>query len=299
MDLRFVTFCTRFDSRKIGFLRRALGIGVLLVAGLRPIGASATDLHSVLKNLRTAECGISEGGAMPWRPDGRLDAAAARWARGDSLRAAVEASGYVPKAVGGLHVYLAGPSDGVHLSETSCAVLRDTSLRDAGVYGRGSENWIVFAAGTELPAAGDAAAAPARAVRRVNEARQHGHRCGGRIFPPANPVRSSAVLSGVADGHAREMAVHHYFDHRDLHGYSPADRVRASGYREQLVGENIAFGPLSMDEAIAGWLNSPRHCENIMDPRFKEMGIAYSQSRQPPRGIYWVQLFADPGPHTR
>ena len=90
------------------------------------------------------------------------------------------------------------------------------------------------------------------------------------------------------------MAQNHYFDHRDVDGQLPADRVKAAGYRERLVGENIAFGPLSTDEAIRGWISSPGHCENLMDSRFREMGIAFAQGHDAERGGYWVQVLADP-----
>jgi uncharacterized protein YkwD len=90
------------------------------------------------------------------------------------------------------------------------------------------------------------------------------------------------------------MAQHNYFEHEDLAGHSPADRVRAVGYQEKLVGENIAYGPKTADEVVRGWLDSPGHCENIMDPRFAEMGIAYAAGRASKRGLYWVQVLADP-----
>jgi uncharacterized protein YkwD len=45
---------------------------------------------------------------------------------------------------------------------------------------------------------------------------------------------------------------------------------------------------------VQGWLSSPGHCENIMDPRFAEMGIAYAPGHASKRGLYWVQLLADP-----
>ena len=68
--------------------------------------------------------------------------------------------------------------------------------------------------------------------------------------------------------------------------------------REKLVGENIAYGPSSPDEVVRGWLDSVGHCENIMDPRFVEMGIAYAVGHAPQgnagRGLYWVQVLADP-----
>ena len=49
---------------------------------------------------------------------------------------------------------------------------------------------------------------------------------------------------------------------------------------------------------MRGWLDSPGHCENIMDPRFAEMGVAYARGRAPEPasgvGLYWVQLLVDP-----
>src|ERR1700675_1152925 len=90
------------------------------------------------------------------------------------------------------------------------------------------------------------------------------------------------------------MAGHNYFEHEDLSGHSPADRVRAVGYQEKLVGENIAYGPKSAEEVVQGWLDSPGHCENIMDPRFAEMGIAYARGPVSKHGLYGVQLLADP-----
>ncbi len=92
------------------------------------------------------------------------------------------------------------------------------------------------------------------------------------------------------------MAEHNYFEHEDLAGRSPADRVRAVGYPEKLVGENIAYGPKTVDEVVQGWLDSPGHCENIMDPRFAEMGIAAAPGRSSRRGLYWVQLLVTPRP---
>jgi uncharacterized protein YkwD len=133
-----------------------------------------------------------------------------------------------------------------------------------------------------------------QALQLVNEVRAHGTRCGTRVFAPAPPLRLSGTLAGVALGHADDMAEHNYFEHENLAGKSPADRVRAAGYSEKLVGENLAYGPGTVEEVVQGWLDSPGHCENIMDPRFVEMGIAYAPGRASRHGLYWVQLFAEP-----
>jgi uncharacterized protein YkwD len=138
-----------------------------------------------------------------------------------------------------------------------------------------------------------AALAP-RALQLVNEVRARGTRCGDRSFAPVGPVSLSPTLTGVASQHALDMAEHNYFEHVDLAGQSPADRVRSVGYREKLVGENIAYGPETVDEVVQGWLDSPGHCENIMDPRFVQMGIAAAPGRSSRRGLYWVQVLAEP-----
>ena len=90
------------------------------------------------------------------------------------------------------------------------------------------------------------------------------------------------------------MSKHHYFEHRDPRGNTPADRVRATGYAERRVGENLAYGVLPTEEAIAGWLKSPEHCENLMDPNFQEMGIAFAREQGGRSNLYWVQILATP-----
>ncbi len=134
----------------------------------------------------------------------------------------------------------------------------------------------------------------AHVLQLVNEVRANGARCGAKSFGPAPPLQPSGTLDSVASQHAVDMARHDYFEHLDRSGRSPADRVRATGYREILVGENIAYGPASADEAVAGWLHSTGHCENIMDPRFVEMGIAVAPGQGVKHGLYWDQVLTEP-----
>jgi uncharacterized protein YkwD len=180
------------------------------------------------------------------------------------------------------------------LRRSECATVTNRNMRDIGVHHRGRDTWIVLASPDVVPSRTEAPVLAARALDLVNEARARGARCGTRWFAPAPPVRLSGTLDGVALGHANDMAEHDYFEHEDRGGHSPADRVRAVGYRETLVGENIAYGVKSAEEAVQGWLDSPGHCENIMDPRFAEMGIAYAQGRVVKHGLYWVQVLAAP-----
>jgi uncharacterized protein YkwD len=88
------------------------------------------------------------------------------------------------------------------------------------------------------------------------------------------------------------MARRNYFEHQAPDGSAPRDRVARTGYASRLTGENIAYGPESAEEVVAGWLASPGHCANIMDARFSETGLAYAIGAR--HAVYWVQVLAQP-----
>jgi uncharacterized protein YkwD len=133
----------------------------------------------------------------------------------------------------------------------------------------------------------------ARVVALFNVARASGRRCGSERFAAVPPLQMSRELDDAATDHARDMARRKYFDHRGSDGSQPKDRVRRTGYLSRLTGENIAYGPESAEEVVAGWLASPGHCENIMEPTFRDIGVGVATGRK--RGqIYWVQTFGAP-----
>jgi uncharacterized protein YkwD len=133
----------------------------------------------------------------------------------------------------------------------------------------------------------------ARVIELVNEARSRSRQCGRVRYAAAPELRMNTDLNQAATRHARDMARKKYFDHRGSDGSQPKDRVIRAGYAPRLTGENIALGPQSAEEAVAGWLASPGHCENIMDPRFRHIGVGLASGRG--RGQqYWVQNFGAP-----
>jgi uncharacterized protein YkwD len=303
-----------------------------LAAALAASPPTQADALSTVQMLRAGGCGGVLPLARPLSHSPQLDRAAEQWAGGIAFASATQRAGYGPQSTTGLHLNGSDWSVVQQLRQSGCATVLDRGLREAGFYQRGSETWLVFAGAYTVPvtvrqperatAASIApwtpsavapvapassapwtrppvASAPAqlasRALELINDARARGTRCGGHAFAPAPPVVLSGTLANVAFGHATDMAAHNYFEHEDLTGHSPADRVRAVGYKEKLVGENIAYGPKSVEEVVQGWLDSPGHCQNIMDPRFEEMGIAFANGQSLSRhGLYWVQLFAEP-----
>jgi len=295
---------------------------LVLVAVLAGAAAPPTqaDAVSAVQVLRAGGC----GGVVPMAPalahSAALDQVAEAWAAGASLPQASASHGFPPESLSGVHVTDTGGPLLEQLRRGQCLTLTNRNAREIGAFQRGAQIWLVLGSGAgarpsprgsapappATPAPSPAAPAPAptpssptaaladRALALVNEARARGARCGTRPFSPAPPLALSGTLATVAYGHAADMAAHHYFEHADLAGRTPADRVRATGYREKLVGENIAYGPQTVDEAVQGWLHSPDHCENLMDPRFAEMGLAFAAGRGAQHGLYWVQVLAEP-----
>ena len=107
------------------------------------------------------------------------------------------------------------------------------------------------------------------------------------------PLAYSSVLTRAARAYALDMARNNYFEHTGRDGSVPKERLARLGYRSILTGENIAYGPETAEEVVKGWLDSPDHCANIMEPRFREIGIGFAVGRK--RGaIYWVIDLAVP-----
>jgi uncharacterized protein YkwD len=311
-------------SRRWSGLRGGLwSLGIVAAALAAGPGARADGLSAV-QLLREGGCGGMVPAVPPLRHIARLDWIAEQWAAGRPLLTATQSSGYPAKSTAAWHV--TGPDSSLVqlLRRSDCRKIASPTLRDIGIYRRGESTWLVLATAYAAPTSSQTMGSPVmgsqamgspavgapmgsqllmgsqapmlatRALELVNEVRAQGARCGARLFGPAPALKLSQTLAGVALAHATDMAEHDYFEHVDLSGQSPADRVRAVGYREKLVGENIAYGPETLAEVVKGWLDSPGHCENMMDPRFAEMGIGYAAGEGDRRGLYWVQLLAAP-----
>jgi uncharacterized protein YkwD len=104
-------------------------------------------------------------------------------------------------------------------------------------------------------------------------------------------VQLSALLNRAALVQAQDMAQHNFFEHEGSDGSTVADRATRVGYQWRSIGENIAAGPTTAQAVVQGWLDSPGHCANLMDPAYAEMGIAYATNPKTQAWIYWSQVF--------
>jgi uncharacterized protein YkwD len=99
-------------------------------------------------------------------------------------------------------------------------------------------------------------------------------------------------LAGAARAHSMDMVVRDYFSHTTPDGVTFDKRITAAGYKWSLVGENIAAGQPDPTAVMRAWMNSPGHRANILNCRFRQIGIglAFDSPRRP----VWTQDFGTP-----
>ncbi len=105
------------------------------------------------------------------------------------------------------------------------------------------------------------------------------------LFDLANQERSSrgipalkwdASLAEAARGHALRMAQQNTLSHQFPGEPDLPTREKQAGARMSAAAENIAVGPSAV-VIHTGWMNSPPHRHNLLDPRSNSIGISVVQ----------------------
>ena len=115
-------------------------------------------------------------------------------------------------------------------------------------------------------------------------------------------------LTGAADAHSAQMARLGFFSHDSANGQSFSQRLAQTysprGFRSWTVGENLVWGGPNIGAARAFklWLSSPPHRANLMNARWREVGLGAVHSTSAP-GVYGggaaTIVTADFGARTR
>lgn len=125
-------------------------------------------------------------------------------------------------------------------------------------------------------------------LQRVNAVRAAGAVCGSTTFAAAAPLTWNSFLLQAARDHSSDMGQNNYFSHDSLNGRTPTQRMRAAGYNSLYVGENIAAGQPTVENVVTKWINSPDHCKNLMNPRFRNIGVACVRNDATTYHLYWT-----------
>lgn len=101
-------------------------------------------------------------------------------------------------------------------------------------------------------------------------------------LPPLSP---HALLTQSAQDYASAMAQEGFFSHTAPGGSTLRDRIAQTGYLQRsfspacncvpgfALGENLARGQKTPQEAVAAWMKSPRHREAILSRDYADVGI--------------------------
>lgn len=114
-----------------------------------------------------------------------------------------------------------------------------------------------------------------------------------------NVLKESPVLKQAALAKAQDMLTNGYFSHTSPQGVTPWYWFKQSGYNYLAAGENLAIGFIDSQEVQTAWYNSPSHRQNLLNAKYKEIGIAVVKGNfQGRETTLVVQLFGNPKTQT-
>jgi hypothetical protein len=298
--MRRVKLETRVCNSSMGNVLRYLGITMFMLSlGKSPAVWAANEkkaesfdsrLIKVIENLHSSAC-RKEGlrGSLSNRDD--LNRIASNIASGVPQARAEKDAHYRPfrQAVIQMKGHKSIPSINAHLSKTLCKSIRNGAYTSYGV--GGTQSNVVIILSIPFVAHLDLEVVRSQVLGLVNEAREKGVACGDMKMGAVSPLRLNDGLNIAAQTHAEDMASLNYFGHNSLDGRTPGNRIKGAGYFSRKTGENIAAAQQSLAQVVEGWLQSPGHCRNIMDPDFKELGVGVKIDLNTDKGVYWVQTF--------
>ena len=124
--------------------------------------------------------------------------------------------------------------------------------------------------------------------------------CGQGLIPLINQVRAenglpplaeSPLLNADAQQYADFIASRSILSHT-ADGRTLDARAEAAGYTGwKALGENLAGGYDTPEQAVTAWLASPGHHDIIMSPSYTETGVGCAWNAASPYGSFWVQEF--------
>lgn len=97
-----------------------------------------------------------------------------------------------------------------------------------------------------------------------------------RIENGLQPLTVDSSLNAAATNKSSDMLSRNYFEHFAF-GMTPWDFINKSGYKYLYAGENLAMDFSTAEGTVNGWMNSPKHRENILNPDYEDMGIGVSE----------------------
>ncbi len=108
-------------------------------------------------------------------------------------------------------------------------------------------------------------------------------------------LRINKLLNEAARRKAADMFAFNYWAHVSPSGRTPWSFFQEVDYRYTVAGENLAKDFTDADSVVQAWMASPTHRDNILDARFRDIGVAVARGElNGVRTTLIVQLFGAP-----
>ena len=102
----------------------------------------------------------------------------------------------------------------------------------------------------------------------------------------AAPLRFARDLE--ASAYVRAVELPTKFSHTRPNGTKCFTAMPTRGH---ILGENLAGGQTSPKQVVQAWMDSKTHRDNILNPKYKELGVVYYYQSKSKYKHYWVQHF--------
>lgn len=110
-------------------------------------------------------------------------------------------------------------------------------------------------------------------------------------------LQPSSILAQAATEKAAHMFEHDYWAHISPEGVTPWYFMHKFNYSYSVAGENLARDFSDTQSMTQAWMESPTHRENIVNPKYSEIGIAVVNGKlQGVDTTLVVQMFGHPAP---
>lgn len=84
-------------------------------------------------------------------------------------------------------------------------------------------------------------------------------------------------LNVAAYKKGQNMFEEQYWAHYSPSGKDPWGFITGAGYKYSYAGENLARNFTNANDAVVAWMNSPTHRDNILNNKYKDIGISVVQ----------------------
>lgn len=92
-----------------------------------------------------------------------------------------------------------------------------------------------------------------------------------------SPVSENTALDQAAELKAQNMFQENYWAHFAPSGKTPWDFILGAGYKFTVAGENLAKNFSSSDDVVKAWMASQTHRDNLLNPKYQDIGIAVEE----------------------